>query len=124
MDALVPHAPISGEGLPRSTRSVIALADAAIACVLAVAATALTLAVVIAVAMGPAVAGLPHSPSELLLYFAFPVFEFLVFTPVGWVAPLMAGGLGLLFWMARRGILPLRSPGMAMAGIGPGRAGR
>jgi hypothetical protein len=102
--------------LPASTGLPIAAAvlDLGLALTLAVAATIATLATVIAVAMVRSGALLPVSPVEASLYLLFPVFEILVFTPVGLVAPAVASAVIALCWLSRRGILRVPSPGAAL----------
>jgi len=116
MDALVPHAPIHAGPASGQGRTLAAIADLAVAVVLSLTTTAAVLAAVIAFAMIGGGGRLPASPVEAALYLAFPAFEFLVFTPVWVVAPVTCTGAGLSFWMSRRGILPMRSPGMLITG--------
>jgi hypothetical protein len=103
--------------IPTGRRVAAMIADLALALAFALVATAAALAAVISFAMNSGGAQLPPSPVEALAYLAFPVFEFLLFTPVVWVAPVTAGGLVALFWLCRRGVLPLRSPGMVFLGV-------
>jgi hypothetical protein len=110
--------PDSSSGL----RIAAAVLDLGLAFALAIAATAATLAAVIALAMGESGAMLPTSPVEASLYLVFPVFEILVFTPVGLVAPAVASAVIALSWLSRRGILAGVSPGALI--LGPHRQGR
>jgi hypothetical protein len=107
---------------PIGLRVAAVVLDLAVALVLAIAVTAATLAAVISLAMGRSAAMLPTSPVEASLYLIFPVFEILVFTPVGLVAPTVASVVLALSWLSRRGILAGVSPGALI--LGPHRQGR
>jgi hypothetical protein len=100
-----------------------AVLDLAVALVLAIVATAATITAVIVLAMQRGSARLPASPVEASLYLLFPVFEILVFTPVGLVAPATASGLIAVSWLSRRGILSVPSPGALILGTRRQRRG-
>jgi hypothetical protein len=109
-----PSGPGPAEGAER--RVLIAtLADLLVSLALAGAATALTLATVIPSAMARAGAHIPGTSEEAISYLLFPVFEFLLFTPIALVMPATMTGFCLILWLCRRGTLPVRSPGMMLA---------
>jgi hypothetical protein len=107
---------------PIGLRVAAVVLDLAVALVLAIAATAATVTTLITLAMGRSGALLPASPVEATLYLLFPVFEILVFTPVGLVGPAVASAVIALCWLSRRKIVPVPSPGALI--LGTHRQGR
>jgi hypothetical protein len=115
---LVDDAHVPDDRPPVGVPSMASVIDAGIALATAITLAAASTTAVIATAMERGGASPPSTLEGIVLYVAFPVFEVLVFTPVGPVSAGLGIGVGVLCWLARLGALPVRSPGMRLTGSG------